>query len=46
MESIEVDGTSNRVSSHVWKDDPVSIPEEGQWVLPDNGIQAIAGGPK
>lgn len=46
MEPIEVDSSGNRVGPHVWKHYPVPISEEGQGVLPDNGVQTIACRPK
>ena len=46
METIEVDCTSNRIGSHVGKHKPISIPQKGQRVLPDNCVQPITGGSK
>ena len=46
MEPVEIDSASNGVGSHIWEYNPVPIPEEGQGVLSDNGIQTIACRPK
>lgn len=43
MEAIEVHCTSNRICPHVRKDNPISIPQEGQRVLSDDSVKTITG---
>lgn len=46
MEPIEVDSASNGVGTHVGKHNPISISQERQRMLSDNGVQTITCGTK